>query len=139
MNDRRACDCRRPLPDMVRLAAPGLDRYYLCPTCGTIRVELASRPGLVDEVRFVAADDAQLPAAVHDQARVILRKNRNRLGVDPGARGFQERLRAEYGASLDRLVPLKDRLAATDCLIDLIVYRLYGLTPEEVAVVEGAL
>jgi len=36
-------------------------------------------------------------------------------------------------------VPLKDRLAATDCLIDLIVYRLYGLTPEEVAVVEGAL
>ena len=29
------------------------------------------------------------------------------------------------------------RLAATDRLIDLIVYRLYGLTEEEVAVVEG--
>lgn len=27
--------------------------------------------------------------------------------------------------------------AATDWLIDLIVYRLYGLTEEEVAVVEG--
>lgn len=29
------------------------------------------------------------------------------------------------------------RLAATDRLIDLIVYRLYGLTAEEVAIVEG--
>ena len=29
-------------------------------------------------------------------------------------------------------------LAATDRLIDLIVYRLYGLMEEEVAVVEGA-
>ena len=29
------------------------------------------------------------------------------------------------------------RIAATDRLIDLIVYRLYGLTEEEVAVVEG--
>lgn len=40
-------------------------------------------------------------------------------------------------ASLDRLLPLKARLGATDRLIDLVVYRLYGLTPEEVAVVEG--
>jgi hypothetical protein len=29
------------------------------------------------------------------------------------------------------------RIAATDRLIDLMVYRLYGLTAEEVAVVEG--
>jgi hypothetical protein len=29
------------------------------------------------------------------------------------------------------------RIAATDRLIDLIVYRLYGLTEEEVAIVEG--
>jgi hypothetical protein len=27
--------------------------------------------------------------------------------------------------------------AATDCLIDLIVYRLYGLAKEEVTVVKG--
>jgi hypothetical protein len=33
--------------------------------------------------------------------------------------------------------PLLQRLAATDRLIDLIVYRLYGLTEEEVAIVEG--
>jgi hypothetical protein len=29
------------------------------------------------------------------------------------------------------------RIAATDRLIDRIVYRLYGLTEEEIAVVEG--
>jgi len=29
------------------------------------------------------------------------------------------------------------RIAATDRLIDLVVYRLYGLTEEEVEVVEG--
>jgi hypothetical protein len=32
---------------------------------------------------------------------------------------------------------LMQRIAATDRLIDFIVYRLYGLTEEEVAVVEG--
>jgi hypothetical protein len=35
------------------------------------------------------------------------------------------------------LLPLKARLAATDRLIDRVVYRLYGLTEEEVARVEG--
>jgi hypothetical protein len=32
---------------------------------------------------------------------------------------------------------VRARIAATDRLIDLIVYRLYGLTAAEVAVVEG--
>jgi hypothetical protein len=35
------------------------------------------------------------------------------------------------------VVPLKERLAKTDALIDAVVYRLYGLTEEEVGVVEG--
>ena len=67
----------------------------------------------------------------------ILRQNRRRIEVDPAARAFQERLAREYEASLGKLRPLKARLAATDQLIDLIVYRLYGLTEDEVAVVEG--
>jgi hypothetical protein len=37
----------------------------------------------------------------------------------------------------DVIHDLLARIAATDRLIDLIVYRLYGLTEEEVAVVEG--
>lgn len=69
----------------------------------------------------------------------ILRRNRRRLKVDPSARAFQARLEKEYGASLEKLLPLKRRLAATDRLIDLIVYRLYGLTEEEVRVVEESL
>ena len=36
-----------------------------------------------------------------------------------------------------KLTPLKAKIAATDRLIDLIVYRLYGLTEEEIAIVEG--
>ncbi|MGQ9584128.1 MAG: Eco57I restriction-modification methylase domain-containing protein [Anaerolineae bacterium] len=68
----------------------------------------------------------------------VLRKNQRKLAVDPSGRAFQERLQQEYEASLAKLLPLKARLAATDRLIDLIVYRLYGLTEEEVAVVEGA-
>jgi len=66
----------------------------------------------------------------------VLRANRRRLRADPSARAFQERLEQEYEASLGKLLPLKARLAATDRLIDLIVYRLYGLTEEEVAIVE---
>jgi hypothetical protein len=33
---------------------------------------------------------------------------------------------------------LEARIAATDRLIDEVVYRLYGLTEEEIAVVEGS-
>jgi hypothetical protein len=47
------------------------------------------------------------------------------------------RLKAEYEKSLAVLLPIKERLAFTDKLIDQIVYRLYGLTEEEIAVVEG--
>jgi hypothetical protein len=77
------------------------------------------------------------PHLALEELLAILRQNRRRLPVDPSARAFQERLAWEYEASLDRLLPLKARLAATDRLIDLIVYRLYELAEEEVTVVEG--
>jgi type II restriction/modification system DNA methylase subunit YeeA len=35
------------------------------------------------------------------------------------------------------LGPLKEKIRATDNLIDQIVYKLYGLTDEEIKVVEG--
>ena len=77
------------------------------------------------------------PHLALDELLDVLRRNRRRLCVDPSARAFQERLAQEYAASLDKLLPLKARLSATDRLIDLIVYRLYGLAEEEVAVVEN--
>ena len=74
---------------------------------------------------------------VKEELKHEQRRNRRRIQVDPSDRAFQEHLAQEYPASLDKLLPLKARLAATDRLIDLIVYQLYGLTGEEVAVVEG--
>jgi hypothetical protein len=72
-----------------------------------------------------------------DELLDILRKNRRKLATDPSGRAFQEHLAAEYEASLSKLLPLKQRLAATDRLIDQVVYRLYGLTEAEIVVVDG--
>ncbi len=74
-----------------------------------------------------------------DEALAVLRKNARKLGkgVDPSGRDFTERFAAEYAKSLAKLLPIKQRLAATDRLIDQIVYLLYGLTDEEIALVEG--
>jgi hypothetical protein len=61
----------------------------------------------------------------------ILRKNRCKLGVDPSSRAFQEPIEREFIASTAKLTPLKAEIAATDRLIDLIVYKLYGLAKAE--------
>ena len=42
----------------------------------------------------------------------------------------------EYEKSLETLIPIKRDLARTDALIDKIVYRLYGLTDEEIELIE---
>jgi len=76
----------------------------------------------------------------HDWAEMqrVLNANRRQIKkVDVVGREASERIRHEYEASVGKLRPLLARIAATDRLIDLIVYRLYGLTEEEVAVVEG--
>ncbi len=67
----------------------------------------------------------------------ILQKNKGRLGVSLSDAGLIDRVRKEYEGSLERVVPMKERLAKTDALIDQVVYRLYGLTEEEIRVVEG--
>jgi hypothetical protein len=72
-------------------------------------------------------------ATVHD----ILKSNKRKLAVDPLARTFTEHLRTEHDTSVARLTPLLARIEATDRLIDQIVYQLYGLTDDEIALVEG--
>ena len=67
----------------------------------------------------------------------ILQKNKARLGVSLSDAGLVERIRKMYEESLQRVLPIKDRLAKTDALIDQVVYRLYGLTEEEIKVIEG--
>jgi hypothetical protein len=67
----------------------------------------------------------------------VLRQNRRKLGANPEARAFQEALAQEFAASVAKLAPLNQRIAATDRLIDQMVYRLYGLSDEETAIVES--
>jgi len=38
---------------------------------------------------------------------------------------------------MKKLLPLRERIRQTDGLIDAVVYRLYGLTEEEIGIVEG--
>ncbi len=68
---------------------------------------------------------------------VVLKKNKNKLSIDPSNRKKQELLEYHFTKSMNVLEPLKIRINTTDDLIDRIVYKLYNLTPEEVAIVEG--
>src|SRR5579859_5298626 len=77
------------------------------------------------------------PPLTEDEFFAILQKNQARLGARLSDPAVADPLRAGYRASLMQVLPLKDQLARTDGLIDQIVYRLYGLTEDEVAVVEG--
>jgi hypothetical protein len=67
----------------------------------------------------------------------VLKKNRKKLAVDPARREPGEALRTEFEGSVGKLAPLLERIRQTDELIDAVVYRLYGLTEEEIAIVEG--
>src|SRR5205823_15093678 len=67
----------------------------------------------------------------------ILRKNKTRLGISLSNATVLDRIRKEYEESLQRVLPIKERLQKTDALVDAVVYRLYGLTKEETRVVEG--
>jgi len=69
----------------------------------------------------------------------ILEKNKRKLGCDPGRRAFGEDLRREFSASMEKLSPLIARIGEVDRLIDRVVYRLYGLTEAQVAIVEASL
>ena len=67
----------------------------------------------------------------------VLKKNKKKLAVDPSRREPGELLRAEFEGSKKKLDPLMDKIRETDELIDAVVYRLYGLTDEEIGIVKG--
>ena len=72
-----------------------------------------------------------------EMRRVLDRNRRKITNVNVKGREASDLIRDEWEASVEKLRPLLARIATTDRLIDLIVYRLYGLTEEEVAVVGG--
>ena len=63
-----------------------------------------------------------------------LHQNKNRYAATLSE--VEGEIQREYEASLETLLPVKDRLARTDALIDKIVYRLYGLTDAEIELIE---
>ncbi len=67
----------------------------------------------------------------------VLKKNRKKLAIDPARRKEGEDLKAEFEGSMGKLGPLQEKIRQTDELIDAVVYRLYGLTEEEIGIVEG--
>lgn len=69
----------------------------------------------------------------------VVKENRKTLKINPVNKEFFDLLKDAFEKSLAKLSPLKHNIATTDRLIDLIVYRLYGLTNEEVKMVEGEL
>lgn len=62
---------------------------------------------------------------------------RNKAIPDPCPSNVRDTIASEFSAVVGVLTPLKARIEATDDLIDQIVYRLYGLTEAEIAIVEG--
>jgi hypothetical protein len=49
----------------------------------------------------------------------------------------EEKIRDRFQKSKEQLIPLETQIHFTDALIDQIVYRLYGLTEDEIKIVEG--
>jgi hypothetical protein len=65
----------------------------------------------------------------------VLKKNK--VVKDPCPSDVRDTIAGEFSAAMKVLTPLKSRIEATDKLIDQIIYKLYGLTDDEVAIVEG--
>jgi len=63
--------------------------------------------------------------------------NRHTISGNVSGRDFQERLEGEFNTSVGRLKPLMGKIQKTDELIDQIVYQLYGLTEEDITIVES--
>ena len=67
----------------------------------------------------------------------VLKKNKNKISTDPSARKTQKLFETHFAKRIKVLSPLKALISETDVLIDQIVYKLYALSPEEIAIVEG--
>lgn len=72
-----------------------------------------------------------------EQLLDVLKQNKKKLSVDPSDRNKQELFEKHFIGSIERLNPLKAQIEATDKLIDQIVYKLYGLTEDEIKIAEN--
>ena len=107
--------------------------------------EIKSFLGFLEGEIGAAVDDMTNKTAVreyynHEFQKLIdiLVKNKKKLrdGYKPKSPTNYRHLQEWYEDSVDKLQPLMGRIEATDRIIDQIVYRLYGLTDEEIKIVE---
>ena len=68
---------------------------------------------------------------------LVKNKSKIKVGYNPKSPTNRKNLEAWHIDSCTKLKPLMTKIDATDALIDQIVYKLYGLTEEEIAIVEG--
>jgi hypothetical protein len=73
----------------------------------------------------------------YDGFLAVLKKNGKKLAIKPALRKPGEDIKAEFEGSMGKLGPLREQIRQTDELIDAVVYRLYGLTEEEIGIAEG--
>ena len=78
------CDCTAapPWPAMMRLHVAGVNRYYLCRRCSTIREHVCRPDGTILETLWHQATSDGLPGAVAERAREMLdRAEYEQLGL----------------------------------------------------------
>lgn len=68
----------------------------------------------------------------------VLLKNKRKLksGYSPKSRSNHETLKDWYSSSISKLTPILHSIDDTDFIIDQIVYKLYGLSEDDVKIVE---
>jgi hypothetical protein len=66
----------------------------------------------------------------------VIKKNGKKLAIDPARREPAELIRAKFEGSLGKLGPLRENIRLTNELIDAVMYKLYGLTEEEIRIVD---
>ena len=104
---------------------------------GLLKVSVNDLTGKSKLKNYLGNYQKSEPELTFGELEDILYKNKGKLGISLSDARFMAKLRDEYEASLAVLRPLKSALAWTDGVIDQVVYRLYGLTEDEVKVVEG--
>lgn len=127
-------DLAKELTDLIRrrhAEAKGFVHWLQ----GYVGVSLANLKNTtkIREYYRLAGGWPEFMSALEQNRAVIQRAKR----IDLTRREPGEVIRAEYETSMGRLRPLLQKIELTDRLIDQVVYRLYGLTKDEIAIVEG--
>jgi hypothetical protein len=101
-----------------------------------VKTDLSSWTGKSDLMFFVGDYNKNDDHLSFEELYDTVKRNQKRIQVKTDKRSFQENLEREYLLSLEKLLPVKDKLRATDWLINQIVYCFYDLSDSEVMEIE---